>query len=332
MESILSGSIYGNEEIIKTYTENFRLQNLSEDVEVVNVNGISGTSTSIQLDGLFIEIRSVTTSHDYEVHVAHDFPFFKLHFEIEGSNHYIPDNDNSIEILIQDGQYNFFYFPQVTGMLYFKAKKRKTLEIQFTEDYFERVIGDNFKELFAKLGNAISAKKPFILWEKSRSISFELKSSIKDIIECSYKGNIKKAYLEAKVLELLIVLLATSAKEIVEPKRSTISLAEHEQLIYVERYIQENYNRTITISQLALIAGLNTSKLKQDFKAMYSTTIFKYITDLRMEKAKQNLIDGRGNITEISFEVGYKNPQHFTVAFKKKFGILPKDIQNKGVI
>lgn len=77
---------------------------------------------------------------------------------------------------------------------------------------------------------------------------------------------------------------------------------------------------------LSTIAGLNTSKLKQDFKSIYATTIFKYITNLKMQKAKSLILDKNLSISQASFEVGYKNPQHFTVAFKKKFGILPKDI------
>jgi AraC-like DNA-binding protein len=46
-----------------------------------------------------------------------------------------------------------------------------------------------------------------------------------------------------------------------------------------------------------------------------------------MERAKYLLMDSGKSISEVSDEIGYKNPQHFTVAFKKKFGLSPKNFK-----
>jgi AraC-like DNA-binding protein len=46
-----------------------------------------------------------------------------------------------------------------------------------------------------------------------------------------------------------------------------------------------------------------------------------------MEKAKEILSKRGMNISEVAYEVGYKNPQHFTVAFKKYFGYVPSKLK-----
>lgn len=329
MKSTLIGPAFKESRLIKTYTQDFENETYKEVTETIDRNGITGTSKEIQLNGIHLELRDVTVEKDYIIDVSHDFPLFKLHFEIQGSNHYKPSNTLSKELYIESGHYNLFYFPQVNGQLIFKTKRRKTLEIKFTEAYIKRIIGKDFKQSLVDFGEKLSKKQPFVLWENSQPISLELQDFISHIYNCKYTGNIKKAYLEAKIMEMLIVLLASTndKKTVNEPTK-----ADKQKITLLESYIRKNLDKNITISELSTIAGLNTSKLKQSFKSMYSTTIFKYITDLKMQKAIVLIRNKQLPIAQVAFEVGYKNPQHFTVAFKKKFGVLPKDVCKSKII
>ena len=45
-----------------------------------------------------------------------------------------------------------------------------------------------------------------------------------------------------------------------------------------------------------------------------------------MEKAKTLILNENYTVAEASYKVGYKNPQHFTVAFKKMYGYLPSEL------
>ena len=56
-------------------------------------------------------------------------------------------------------------------------------------------------------------------------------------------------------------------------------------------------------------------------------TAFQYLLEQRMQKAKQLLLESNYNIAEISDIVGYKNPTHFTFAFKKFYNRLPSDFK-----
>ena len=93
------------------------------------------------------------------------------------------------------------------------------------------------------------------------------------------------------------------------------------------RVILLNINDPFSIEELARVAGLNRTKLQEGFKELFGTTIFGYISDTRLEEARRHILDPGSvlSIGEIAALSGYKNPQHFTAAFKKKFGYLPRD-------
>lgn len=100
----------------------------------------------------------------------------------------------------------------------------------------------------------------------------------------------------------------------------------------VHMFLENNMSKSITIRDLAQFAGINTSKLKHDFKQAYGTTIFKRLTSLRMKRAHRLLAENDLTVAYVSQTVGYKNPQHFTVAFKKYYGFLPRELNQSTII
>ena len=73
---------------------------------------------------------------------------------------------------------------------------------------------------------------------------------------------------------------------------------------------------------------MNEYKLKKGFKETFNNTIFGYLTDQRLQLAKQYLLDTQQTAAEISTQLGYATPQHFNNAFKKKFGVTPFSVRN----
>src|SRR5690606_22942765 len=126
MKTILKSNIFTNKKVIKTFTKDFITTNIKEEKSVINENGIQGVIKEIQLDGIYLVTRDVLVVSDYHVEVSHDFPLFKLHFEIEGSNRYTPTNVLNKSVYIPKGHYNLFYLPTVEGKLSFETRKRKT--------------------------------------------------------------------------------------------------------------------------------------------------------------------------------------------------------------
>ncbi len=322
MKSILKSVIFDNNIQVLTFNEDFAISAYKEQTKIISNEYGEGTIRVIQLDGIRVTSLDIKT-REHTIDVTHDFPFFKLQFEIQGSSHYKPLNKLSKPVYIPNGHYNLFYLPEVDGVLNYKTNYRKTLEIVFTEKYIKKIIGENFKQDLKNFGNAIKNREPFLMWKQSKPISIELQQYVDAILNCKYDGNLKKAYLETKINELLIILLAktnTNAQEVNIPKK------DYPNILNVEKHIKNNLKTPLTIADLGIIAGMNTTKLKQEFKIVFGTTIFKYITKLRMEKAKDLILNEGYTIAEATYKVGYKQPQHFTVAFKKLYGYLPSKL------
>ncbi|ALJ05008.1 hypothetical protein APS56_07670 [Pseudalgibacter alginicilyticus] len=325
MKTILRSPIFENNVLVKTFEKDFKSTDFKENTVKIDDKYGKGNIIEIQLNGVIILIRDLKIN-EHSINVFHDFPFFKLQFEIEGSSHYIPFNKLSKEVYIPNNHYNLFYLPEVDGVLNYKTNNLKTLEIIFTENYIEKIIGKRYKKTLNKFGMAVTNKRPFLLWKKSKPIPTELQAHINEIINCKYTKDLKKPYLQAKVNELLIYLLAKTNEEYDKKPDLNLPEIDYINILKIETYIRNNLKEPLTISELAFVAGMNTSKLKQAFKIVFSTTIFKYITRLRMEKAKYLIEKEAYTINEASYEIGYKHAHHFTTAFKKTYGILPSKL------
>jgi AraC-like DNA-binding protein len=82
-----------------------------------------------------------------------------------------------------------------------------------------------------------------------------------------------------------------------------------------------------TLLELAHQVGLNDRKLKQGFRSVFGTTVFGYLRHYQMQQAKQLLLMPGTTIASVAQAVGYRNPEAFSVAFRRTFDITPKSYQ-----
>ena len=89
------------------------------------------------------------------------------------------------------------------------------------------------------------------------------------------------------------------------------------------RYMEDNYNEKITLNSIAEQAGFSKYYISRLFKQYMGVTIIDYLIKIRLDKAKKLLVSGEYNIKQISYMVGYSDPNYFTWSFKKYLGISP---------
>lgn len=326
MKSILKSDSFTEKTLTKKHPLGLRSLDLNEkDIKYSNAT-LNVNTKEIILDGIKISIRNEQITPPFIIEVEHSFPFLKMHFEIEGSSKYTPKNTLSVPVTIPNGHYNFFYLPKVKGTLRYDSTHRKTLEIIFTKAYLKKVFGASFKDASSEFGIALENNSPFLMWEQSKPITPQLHLIIDKIINCNYKGGLKKAYLESKTIEIL-TLFFDEIQHKKNNQKAFLNKDDYAKILNAEVLLKENLKKPPTISELSKLTGINQCKLKQNFKLVFNQPIFTYVTELRMEKAK-NLITNQGyTIAETAYEVGYKNPQHFTAAFKKKHNYLPSSLK-----
>jgi transcriptional regulator GlxA family with amidase domain len=74
---------------------------------------------------------------------------------------------------------------------------------------------------------------------------------------------------------------------------------------------------------LARLVGVSLRTLQRYFRAKYNCTISDWLRELRLESARARL-PTCASVKEVAFDLGYKQPSHFTRDFKQRFGVSPR--------
>lgn len=88
-------------------------------------------------------------------------------------------------------------------------------------------------------------------------------------------------------------------------------------------FMNENYMYEFTLEELAHYTGRSLATFKRDFKKVSELTPEKWLIRKRLEVAYRLIKEERRKVVDVYAEVGFKNPSHFSTAFKKQYGIPP---------
>lgn len=95
-------------------------------------------------------------------------------------------------------------------------------------------------------------------------------------------------------------------------------------------YMNENYmSEEISLGSVAASVGMSASYFSSIFSQETGRTFVEYLTDIRMEKAKELLMCSSKKTSEIGFDVGYKDSHYFSSIFKKTQGCSPKEYRSR---
>lgn len=112
--------------------------------------------------------------------------------------------------------------------------------------------------------------------------------------------------------------------------RDSITTSQYNDIVSKAKiYIQENFCREdLSLNQVAANVFVTPSHFSSVFSQKTGQTFIKYLTDLRMNKAKELLKYTDMKTSEIGYAVGYKDPHYFSYLFKKIFKCSPKQYRN----
>ncbi len=95
------------------------------------------------------------------------------------------------------------------------------------------------------------------------------------------------------------------------------------------QYIKENYERNITLEEVADYSQISKSYLSLLFKQETGINFSTFLTNHRVEKCKEFMKESHYKIYEIADMVGFDNPYYFSKVFKDKVGMSFKEYQRK---
>jgi AraC-like DNA-binding protein len=282
-------------------------------------NGVSGIQQELLLPGATILMRQWSFDNCLVTHHKNPDFCFGIHFVLEGQWEF-RCKETKVKLLIKNGTYNLIQWSNIDGSQKLKGEKCISVDIYFTHGFLEDLLGIVDNPVFVHFLKS-SGEHPLCLWDTEKPIALRFRELLLEILDCPYKDIARENYIISKVKLLLIDVFLSN--ESGNRRVGHLPSSDCAAIDKVDIYIKRNLRKKLTIKELSEVAGFNTTKLKGCFKKTHKTTIFKYITRLRMEKAKALILQGNYSIAQASYEVGYSNPQHFTVAFKKNLGYLP---------
>ena len=93
--------------------------------------------------------------------------------------------------------------------------------------------------------------------------------------------------------------------------------------IDILEFMNENYMYELTMEEMAHYTGRSLATFKRDFKKISDLTPEKWLIRKRLEVAYALMKEGGKKVVDVYAEVGFKNPSHFSTAFKKQYGMPP---------
>ncbi|OXB07824.1 AraC family transcriptional regulator [Flavobacterium pectinovorum] len=91
-------------------------------------------------------------------------------------------------------------------------------------------------------------------------------------------------------------------------------------------FLNKHYTDDLTMEQIASYTGRSLATFKRDFTKICDLTPQRWLIKRRLEAAYLKLKDQGKKVNEVYVEVGFKNPSHFSIAFKKQYGIPPTKV------
>jgi len=117
------------------------------------------------------------------------------------------------------------------------------------------------------------------------------------------------------VAELIIAVLRLSEK----------GSGESDDIYYIKKYMDENYNINFDMEKLAEISGYSYHHFRHLFKQKTSLSPKAYIIKQKIEHAKLLLAEGKGSISKIALDCNFSDVSQFSVSFKKHTGRTPNE-------
>ncbi len=154
------------------------------------------------------------------------------------------------------------------------------------------------------------------------------KAGVREVASQLFHKNLSETYqsiyVKGKVLELLGTFFYATDKDNIEQCPYIANEESAAKIKKAKTIIISNLAEAPSLNDLAKMVGLNVKALKEGFKELYGKPVINYLFHYRMEEAKKMLERGNENVSEIAPQVGYSSASHFITAFKRKFGVTPK--------
>jgi AraC-like DNA-binding protein len=157
-------------------------------------------------------------------------------------------------------------------------------------------------------------------------ISLFHRETLKEIFDIPANDPLGPVRRLALIMRLTEKFLFSFLQQERDPLPRKLKKNDLESMRHIEQILSSRLEGFPSLESLAHAVFMSTSKLKTLFKQVYGHTLYDYYNKNRLQRAKEMLVTGQYSIKQAGCEIGFSNLSHFAKAFKKEYGILPRDI------
>jgi len=126
--------------------------------------------------------------------------------------------------------------------------------------------------------------------------------------------------------EILYRLLRSDAAAAV---RSGVSqAADATRILESMSFIRDNHTQALSVENLAHQVAMSASHFAHRFRAVARISPMRYLREVRLERARDLLLQDGSRAGEVAIQVGFESPAHFTREFKRRYGLPPSRLRH----
>lgn len=244
-----------------------------------------------------------------------DLPTLELHIALEKT--FASNWDGHFRELPAEKQYDVSYTPYIKSESEFqKDISYTTFDVHYGYAFLRRF--SHIKQIAAFL-DKVDKKQPAMLLDQPAFLTPSMIRTVNDALTMQIDPSLSALYYESISLMLLSQLL----NQFIHIRAKHLTAFEKECALHVRALISQDLTRIYSIAELCRLTGINEIKLQECFRELFGTTIFQYLLMLKMEYARQLLLDTDMPVGNIALLSGYADNPNFTTAFKKYFHCAP---------
>lgn len=206
------------------------------------------------------------------------------------------------------------------GMQSFPAGSR----IQFTAISLSvSAVKDRLPTVFERLSDASKGASGTSLAVTEASAA--VRALCAQVAACPLRGLSRTLYLSGKALEIAAHALDNLQAAPSNADDLHLSTADIEKLRHARDILTARMRQPPSLAELGQSVGLNPRKLTVGFRRIFGDSVFGYLQSAKLDAAYRLLVEGEMSVSCAAYSVGY-SPAHFSVVFRKKFGVSPKEV------
>ena len=149
--------------------------------------------------------------------------------------------------------------------------------------------------------------------------------------ECKNKQVGNQLVIKALLLQILAILYR--AYESIDSYSQQVLKFQnnYNRIIDAINYIDQNFQKKLTLEELAKTAHMNPNYFSSYFKGVMHSTLFSYIKKKRLDHTSLKLRTSKSGITDIAISAGFSNISYFNKTFKEHFGSSPSEYRKCNV-